>query len=71
MPICKCYFFSSQGHEKCSQAYLVSALLIGYCRGIKEILSAERQKGLTTSHVNIQLDPFAAKLMICTGYCTD
>ena len=30
------------------------------------ISSVERQKGLTTIHFHAQLDPFAAKLMICT-----
>ena len=29
------------------------------------ILLVERQKGLTTSHLHSQLDPFASKLMIC------
>ena len=28
------------------------------------ILSVERQKGLSTSHLHIQLDPFAFELMI-------
>ena len=28
----------------------------------QKILSVEKQKGLTTSHINIQLDPFASKL---------
>ena len=27
--------------------------------------SAERQKGLSTSHLHAQLDPFASKLMSC------
>ena len=31
-----------------------------YCR-----LSDKWQKGLTTSYINIQIDPFASKLTIC------